>query len=366
MKIETVGIIGAGTMGSGIATNLAQHGFEVRLTDAQPETARQALAIANDFYLRAVEKGRMQPDAVEPAMARLQPVDGIEELSGADLVIEAVYEDFDLKCQVLRELSPVVRPEALIATNTSCLRVSDLAAHVDRPERFLGLHYFSPAAANPVVEVVKGEKTSDATIETAIAFCRDSGKQPLRSRDSYGFIVNRFFCPYTNEAARARDAQLGSTGEIDAVAQEVLGVPAGPFQVMNLIKPRTNLHALRNLASLGAYYAPARSMEEVGESDRPFVITPVTTDVDAARKQLIADHLLRGCFLPVLQALDEGVASPADFDLGAREALKFREGPCALMDRLGFDEVGRIIQPALTDYGLPTPGSLERVGRLGR
>ena len=117
-----------------------------------------------------------------------------------------------------------------------------------------------------------GGATATATVETALAFCRASGKQPLRCRDSYGFAVNRFFCPYTNEAARALDDGLGTTGEIDAVARDVLRRAAGPFAVMNLIKPRINLHAIRNLAPLGPFYAPAAAMVAAGEADRPFAI----------------------------------------------------------------------------------------------
>jgi 3-hydroxybutyryl-CoA dehydrogenase len=363
MEIGTVGIVGAGTMGSGIATSLAQHGFSVRLVDARPGAAEAAVAQAGTFYARGVEKGRMDPAAAEAARGRLAAVDGLGALAGADLVIEAVFEDFDLKARVFAELGRVVRPDALVATNTSCLRVSDLAAHVANPGRFLGLHYFSPAAVNPVVEVVKGEATDDGTIEAALAFCRAGGKQPLRCKDSYGFAVNRFFCPYTNEAARALDDGLASTGEIDAVAREALGAAAGPFAVMNLIKPRINLHAIRNLAPLGPFYAPARSMAETGDADRSWELTPAG-ESDPERRRLVADRLLLGCFLPVLQALDEGVAEPADFDRGAREALKFGHGPCALMDRLGRAEVERVIAPALAAYAVPAPASLARVGHL--
>ena len=156
-----------------------------------------------------------------------------------------------------------------MATNTSCLRVGDLARHVGDPARFLGLHYFSPAAVNPIVEVVQGEGTGDSTIETALAFCEASGKTPLRCRDSWGFAVNRFFCPYTNAAARLPWTMgWARTAEIDQVARSVLGAAAGPFAVMNLIKPRINLHAIRNLAPLGTFYAPARAMIEAGEADR--------------------------------------------------------------------------------------------------
>ena len=250
----------------------------------------------------------------------------------------------------MTELSAKVRENALIAANTSCLRVGDLAKHVTKPERFLGLHYFSPAAINPIVEVVRGGETASATIEVALAFCAASGKQPLRCRDSYGFAINRFFCPYTNEAARALDDGLCSTAGIDAVARESVGAAAGPFVVMNLIKPRINLHAIRNLGPLGPFYAPAATMVGAGEADRQFEIAgePPTPE----RRRAIVDRLLCGCFLPVLQALDEDVAEPAAFDQGAREALKFAVGPCALMDRLGSAEVERIVAPALATYAV--------------
>jgi 3-hydroxybutyryl-CoA dehydrogenase len=363
MEIRSVGIIGAGTMGSGIAINLAQHGLQVLLVDANTEAVTRAISQATAFYDRSVEKGRLAADAAAAASARITPATGFPSLAGADFVIEAVFEDFALKARLFAELTPALRPDALIATNTSCLRVSDLARHVTGPQRFLGLHYFSPAAVNPIVEVVEGEATASQTTEAALAFCRRTGKQPLRCKDSYGFAINRFFCPYTNEAARLVDEGIARPASIDALAKEALGVAAGPFAVMNLIKPRINLHAIRNLAPLGPYYAPAASMVEVGEADRSWELGTAET-LDAPTRQHVVDRLRQGCFLPVLQELDEGVATPADIDHGAREALKFGLPPCALMDRLGREEVERVIRPALTTYGLTVPQCLGSIGRL--
>ena len=363
MGIGVVGIVGAGTMGTGIATNVAQHGLAVRLVDSRPEAAAAALVQARDFYDRNVERGRMSAGDAIAAGVRLEAVRDLAGLAGCDLVIEAVFEDFDLKARLFHELSGILEARTLVATNTSCLRVSDLARHVQAPERFLGLHYFSPAQVNPIVEVVKGEATADAAIEAALAFLGATGKRPIRCKDSWGFAINRFFCPYTNEAARALDDGLGGTAEIDEVAKEAVGAAAGPFLVMNLIKPRINLHAIRNLAPLGGFYAPARSMALTGDADRSWEIgTP--GELDPERRQRIIDRLRAGAFLPVLQALDEGVAEPAAFDLGAREALRFARPPCALMDELGRDEVARIVEPALRAHGLEPPAALARVGRL--
>ncbi len=365
MGIANVGIVGAGTMGTGIATNLGRHGFAVKIFDNRPGAVEAAIASARGFYARQVEKGRMEPAEAEAAGARIAAVDGLDGMVGCDLVIEAVFEDFDLKAGLFETLSRLLPESTRIATNTSCLRVTDLQRHVSNPGRFLGLHYFSPAQVNPVVEVVRGEATEDAVIEEALAFCRATGKLPIRCRDSFGFAINRFFCPYTNEAVRALDEGLGTAAEIDAVAKEAVGAAAGPFFVMNIIKPRINLHAIRNLAPLGPFYAPAAGMIVHGEADRPFEIGEAG-EIPEQRRREITERLWLGVFLPVLQALDEEVAEPADFDTGAREALKFTRPPCALMDELGRAEVARILDPALSRYGIAAPASLARVGNISR
>jgi 3-hydroxybutyryl-CoA dehydrogenase len=358
-----IGIVGAGTMGSGIAIASAAHGCEVTLVDQSAEAVAKARGAAENFWGRAVEKGRMSADDAAAATARIGGATSLSELADRELVIEAVFEDFELKAKVFDELGGILPPDCVVATNTSCLKVSELAAHITRPERFLGLHYFSPAQVNPIVEVVRGEQTAPATFDAAMDFCRRTGKTPLPCLDQYGFAINRFFCPYTNEAARALDDGLGTTGEIDKVAQKVLGAAGGPFVVMNLIKPRVNLHAIQNLGPLGDFYAPAASMKRVGEADEDWEIADAG-DIEPERFAAIADRLRRGVFLPALQELDENVADPDVIDLGAREALKLKNPPCALMDELGRDEVARIIAPALEQFGIAKPAALERVGRL--
>ena len=364
MTIESLGILGAGTMGSGIAVaTAAAGGVEVTLVDVKAEQVDRALAGAKSFYDRAVEKGRMTAEAAEAALGRITGSDELAALADCDLVIEAVFEDFELKARIFRQLSEVVAPDALVATNTSCLRVSDLAAHVTNPARFLGLHYFSPAQINPLVEVVRGQATAPAAYAAALAFVKATGKLPLACRDSFGFAVNRFFCPYTNEASRLVSEGLATTAQVDRVARAALGVAAGPFFVQNIIKPRINLHAVRNLAPLGAFYAPAADfLVEHGEADRPFAI-----DQDAAglagNDGLVQDRLRAATFLPILQELDEGVASAADIDTGAEQALRFTP-PCRLMDQLGRAEVERIVGALCATWGLERPESLAKVGSL--
>jgi len=361
--IQTIGIIGAGTMGSGIATAAAAHGSAVLLfdrADAQIAAARDA---ASTFFARQADKGRMTTPEAERAAGRLQRAETLADLAPCDLVIEAVFEDFDLKARLFDELSPLLSPDTLIATNTSCLRVDDLARHVQRAERFLGLHFFSPASINPVVEVVRGAVSDPAAVDRAEAWCRAIGKRPIRCKDSYGFAINRFFCPYTNEAARLLDEGLGDTATIDRAAEAAFGVAMGPFAVQNIIKPRINLHAIQNLGPLGDFYQPAKSMVAQGEADQPWVIEGEPPPADAVPPVLV-DRPRAAVFFTVLELLDEDVADPADIDDGARLALRFSKPPCALMDELGKAQVAALVQPLFAKYGEDVPASLDRVGTL--
>lgn len=361
--VGLLGIVGAGTMGAGIAIASAAHGVPVALVDTTAAAVAAARQAAEAFYRRQVERGRMDAAAAEAALARIGGGTELAALAEADLVIEAVFEDFDVKAALLRRLDAVVAPAALVATNTSCLTVGGLAEHLSGPERFLGMHYFNPAAISPIVEVVRGAQTGAAAMDRALAFCRETGKTPIACKDRHGFALNRFFCPYTNEAVRAFDEGLASMADIDRVATVALGAAAGPFRVMNLIKPRINLHAIRNLAPLGRFYAPADSMVRMGEADRDWEIGEPSAP-DVARDSVIANRLRAGVFLAILEELDEAVAAPAEIDLGAAQAFKFGTPPCALMDRLGRSVVERLIAPLCARHGLTPPKSLARVGAL--
>ena len=231
------------------------------------------------------------------------------------------------------------------------------------PTRFLGLHYFNPAAINPIVEVVRGERTAQDIIERCVDFCRATSKKSILCKDSYGFALNRFFCPYSNEAVRLLEEDLGSPAQIDRVAQETLGIAAGPFLVMNLVGMQTMAHAAANLEPHGPFYAPSANVKEMGKSNGKWEIGEAPApDADADTR--IADRLWGAIFLPVLQELDEDVASPAEIDMGAGLALRFGKAPCATMDAMGRDEVSRIIGYYCERYSIEAPKSLSRIGSL--
>ena len=211
--------------------------------------------------------------------------------------------------------------------------------------------------------MIRGEKTDPALYERALEFCRATGKKPLACADSYGFALNRFFVPYANEAVRLLDEGVGTAAQIDRVARDCLGVAAGPFLVTNLVKPRIIYHAQSHLAPHGPFYALAQTIADKGDTDYEFEIGEDASGAEDTDRT-IADRLRAAAFFPVLQELDEDVASPDDIDLGAAEALRFGKPPCSLMDSLGRDEVERIVSVVTEKYGQAMPQSLARVGSL--
>lgn len=362
MAFHKVGIIGAGTMGAGIAQNVATHGIGAHIVDKDQAAVDRALAGIHASLQKQVDRGKMTADNMELAIERLIGSTDIADLAEEELVIEAVFEDMDVKRVVLGELDKTVSKTCLVATNTSSLKVSDLAQMISNPDRFAGLHYFNPAAVNPFIEVVKGGKTVKNVIDRLLEFCEATGKEPIVCKDSNGFAVNRFFIPYGNEAARLLEEGVGTAGQIDMAAKAAWKVAAGPVLVMNVVKPRIMLNAQNYLQPFGAFYEPSDLLTSQGEADAPFELAEATDGGPRAGE--IVDRLRAAACYPVLQALDEGVAEAEDFDMGAEIALKFGVGPCKLMDDLGVDDVKRFLQPLFDKYGAPVPASLARVGSL--
>ena len=364
MPFGRIGVIGAGTMGSGIAINIAEQGFDVRQVDISAETLDQAQMSAEKFYSGSVERQRMSLSESEAARARLSYSKDFKTLADCDLIIEAIFERIDVKMRLYNEIQPFLKDEVILGTNTSCLRVSTLAEGIAKPKNFIGIHYFNPPTISPIVEVVKGEKTAPEVVNSIVTFCNQTNKKPVLCRDSSGFALNRFFCPYANEAARLFDEKAGLPAEIDRVASDVLGAAAGPFVVMNLVGMEVMSHAQNNLSQLGPFYSLAKSVEKKGRNGEAWSIDDLKSTPQPERDNIISDRLLGATFLPILQALDEEVASPADIDMGAQLALKFGKPPCALMDRLGALEVERLLQPYTEKYDVITPVSLSKIGTL--
>lgn len=341
--IRSVAIIGAGTMGGGIALTCLKAGLRTVVMD-KTEAALDRLRIRiQDHLAREVSKNRLDAEQADAAAEHLVLSRDLRAVSTADLVIEAVFEDLETKRRLMHEIEPLLGRQAIVATNTSCLLVRDIAVALDDPGRMLGLHYFSPAEISPIVEVVTTEATRADLREPVLGFLAATGKSPLPCKDSPGFALNRFFCPYCNEAVRLLDEGVATTGQIDAVACEVLGAAAGPFRVMNLTKPAIMFKAMESLAALGPFYAPAQGLREMGSVARDWVIEGEPAPLAASARRTVADRLAGAMLLPALDAMAAGIVTPADLDRGAREALRFTRTPVSLRAQLPPDEISRLI-----------------------
>ncbi len=243
----TVAVVGAGTMGAGIAEVAARAGHDVRLHDAAPGAAARGAEAVRRRLARDVERGRAS--AVEAAAVgdRLQSVEGIEQLAGCGVVVEAVVEDLAVKRALFADLERVCGPAALLATNTSSISITRVAAGLDRPQRVIGLHFFNPAARMRLVEVVRGEDTESDVVDAATELARAWGKTPVRCTSTPGFVVNRVARPFYGEAQRLVEERVADPATIDAVLREAGGFPMGPFELTDLVGQDVNLAVSRSV-----------------------------------------------------------------------------------------------------------------------
>ena len=233
--IERVGVIGAGTMGNGIAQACATAGVDVVMVDiAQAAVDRGTAAIGGSLE-RLQKKDKITADARVAALARIRGSTDYAALSGASLIVEAATENLELKLRILKQIDALAAPDALLASNTSSISITQLAAVVSRPERFLGMHFFNPVPMMALVELIRGLQTSDATVAATRAFAERLGKTPIVVRNSPGFVVNRILCPMINEAIFALQEGLASAEDIDNGMRLGCNHPIGPLALADMI-----------------------------------------------------------------------------------------------------------------------------------
>lgn len=233
--ISTIGIVGTGTMGSGIAEVAALAGFHVVMHDVARKALDAALDRIKHDLNRSVEKDRITAVAATEAFARITTDDTLAALEPADLVLEAALEDFEIKRAIFQKLDALVKPDAILATNTSSLSVTSLAATVKRSAAVVGMHFFNPPPLMQLVEVVRAQQTSDATVTATVDVARKMGKTPVVCKDTPGFIVNRVARPFYGEALRLLGEGVASVEVIDRIVKSEGGFKMGPFELMDLI-----------------------------------------------------------------------------------------------------------------------------------
>ncbi|MEI8335855.1 MAG: 3-hydroxybutyryl-CoA dehydrogenase [Actinomycetes bacterium] len=268
--IKRVGIVGSGIMGSGIAEVAAKAGFDVVLRSRSQASADGMVAGLTKSLDRQVEKGRLEAAERDAVLARVTAVSDLNALADCDLVIESILEDLAAKKQLFKELDSIVKAGAILATNTSTLPVVEMAMETARPELVCGVHFFNPASAMPLVEIVRAITSSDETISTTRAFAETCGKQPVEVKDQAGFIVNALLFPYLNNAVRLLDAGVANRDDIDTAMKGGCNFPMGPFALLDLVGLDTSLSILEALYEefKDPNYAPAPLLRRMVSADR--------------------------------------------------------------------------------------------------
>jgi 3-hydroxybutyryl-CoA dehydrogenase len=242
-EIGKVGVIGLGTMGAGIAQVCVQAGVDTVGRDITPELGDHAREKIAHYLGRAVEKERMTADERDAALRRLSLTTTLEDLADCDLVIEAAFEDLAVKADLFEALGGIVRDDAILATNTSALSVTQIAACAARPERVVGMHFFNPAPLMRLVEIVRGHLTSEEVVDAAYAFAQRIGKEPIRCNDTPGFVVNRILIPLLNDCVRVLDEAGVSAEDLDKAMRYGAGWPMGPAALLDLVGIDVHVHA---------------------------------------------------------------------------------------------------------------------------
>lgn len=342
--IQRVAVVGAGNMGSGIAQKSAQEEFDVQMVDREAQWVERGQSIIASFLEEAVERRIFSPAQVDAIQGRITGVVGVENTaSDTDLVIEAVFEDFDVKTAVFNALDQACGDRTILASNTSSLSVNALAEATGRPDRFVGLHFFYHPAKNRLVEVIPAKASSQATIDSVVQYCKMLGKVVIVCADRPGFVVNRFFVPWLNEACLLLEEGVASAAQIDAIACKAFRIGLGPFGLMNLTGPPIALHSTDYLAEQlnTPRYTGAQNLRDLVAANEQW---DVSGDEAYSEDQYttVSERLLGVVFGVAAQIVDEDVCSMEDVDRGAKVGLRWARGPFEMMNRIGVDEACRM------------------------
>jgi 3-hydroxybutyryl-CoA dehydrogenase len=235
MTIRRVGVLGAGLMGSGIAEVCARAGYDTVVREVDDALVKKGIARIEGSLSKAVERGKLSPAEQSATRSRISSTTRLEDLADCDLVLEAIVENLDVKKETYRALDRICAPEAIFCSNTSSLTIIEMSAATERPDRFAGLHFFNPVPVMKLVEVVRTIATSDETASAVFDFAKSLGKEPIRTHDNSGFIVNRLLVPYLLDAVRALEEGVGTREDIDKGMELGCGHPMGPLKLLDFV-----------------------------------------------------------------------------------------------------------------------------------
>ena len=331
-------------MGSGIAQKSAQERFNVQMVDREEKWVERGQSIIATLLGEAVERRIFSEAQVEEIQNRIKGIIGTENVNPkTDLVIEAVFEDFEIKNEVFTTLNEVCDKQTILASNTSSLSVNKLAEASGRPDRFVGLHFFYHPAKNRLIEIIPAETTSKESLDAVEQYCKTIGKVVIVCKDRPGFVVNRFFVPWLNEACLLLEEGVATTAQIDAVACEAFEIGMGPFALMNLTGPPIALHSTNYLAEQlkTPRYTGAQNLCDLVEKGVMWEIGD-ETDCTEEIATVISERLLGQVFAVCSQIVAEEICSMEDVDRGAKVGLRWMKGPFEIMNAIGVNDAYRM------------------------
>ncbi len=365
-----VAVLGAGAMGTGIGQIAVQNGCHVVYYDSFPGATDRSKASIEKIFNRLAEKGKITSQQKEEMLGRMQWSADLDAVSGADLVVEAVIEDLDVKKDLFAKVEPLLRSDAWLCTNTSSLSIAALSSGLTHPERFGGLHFFNPAPLMPLVEVVPGVKTGDDFTETMEALMLEWGKVPVVAKDTPGFIVNKVARPFYSEAIKLYEEGVASVAEIDAAVKSI-GFRMGPFELTDLIGHDVNYTVTETVWSQFFYdprFRPSitqKRLKEAGlfgrKTGRGFynyasgmdaaVVAQEEVEIDPLLSEKIVERILCLIINEALDAVWQGIASPENVDLAMTKGVYYPKGPIQCGREMGWDQVLGTLKRCHKHYG---------------
>jgi enoyl-CoA hydratase/3-hydroxyacyl-CoA dehydrogenase len=364
-QINKIAVIGAGNMGSGIAQKMAQEGLHVVLVDIDEESVERGLNTIRQMLKEAVERKILTAENVHDILSNIIGTCDFEMVADADLVIEAVFEDKQVKFDLFAKLDKICSQKTILATNTSSFYVREFAEKTSRPDRFVGLHYFYHPAKNRLLEIIPHEKTSKETIEKSLLAARLHGKTAIVVKDAPGFAVNRFFVPFLNEAARMLEEGMANIPTLEEAAKQAFKIGMGAFELMNVTGIPIAVHASTTLGNeLGPFYATPDILKAQMEKKEDW---DLKGDVDKSRLPEAKDRFYGVCLGVAAALVDEGVASIEDTDRGAKIGLRWLMGPFEIMNNIGIEKTYKAVQAITQKYpDFKMPKILEKQNELGK
>ena len=364
--LMTIGVVGAGTMGRGIAQVASAAGHGVKLLDRDADMRRDALQFLGRIQERAVAKGRIAPEAAEALVARIEPVSTVDDLAGCGLVIEAIVENIGAKTALLQSIEAVVGSTCVLATNTSSLSVTALAACLSHPGRLIGLHFFNPAPLMPLVEVVPALQTDEDLPDRMSVLMRQWGKAPALAKDTPGFIVNRVARPFYGEAIRLLEEGVADVATIDWAMTALGGFRMGPFALMDLIGNDINYAVTEGVWTAFHYdgryrpsFAQKRNVDAGwfgrksgrGWYDHSEGAAQPTPRQDKELGQVILWRILVMLINEAADAVYWGVAAAEDVDNAMKGGVNYPKGLLAWAEEVGLDRCVRELDDLRARYG---------------